>query len=483
MTDLSNGKPLPSVGAGSPRVDAQLVGQIRQEVNRQIEEWETTHEPLRGEELRQRAADLIMRQLEVHTLTTVNDGRQVMSAADEIVVRDAVLDRMFGLAGFAPLLAIEDAEDIYVCGSEPVQVKFFGGRKETWPPIAESDEDLLNQVAAIATHQGLNERDVTAARPFLNMDLKDHDARLALLWSVTPHPVVTIRRHRFVNVHLEHLVRWGTISRSMMAFLHAAVVGRRSLLVVGPQSGGKTTLLRALAQCISSEERFATMETEFELKLHTIPGRFPLLIPVEERVGTGEKDASGKQAGEITVGDIFPWTLRHTLERIILGECRNQEVVALLRAMSRGYRGSMATFHADSARETFESLASLLIEHAPTLTHDAAMRQIATALDFVVFIDREQVTDRVTGEPTEIRYVSEILQVGAVTADNSQPITSQVFGPHPDPEVSEQDPRGYPRGPLPVGENLWARRAGLDMAWLTAEHGAWDSPFPVRGLS
>jgi hypothetical protein len=34
-----------------------------------------------------------------------------------------------------------------------------------------------------------------------------------------------------------------------------------------------------------------------------------------------------------------------------------------------------------------------------------------------------------------------------------------------------------------LDENLWARRAGLDMAWLIDEHGAWDSAFPIRGLS
>ena len=35
----------------------------------------------------------------------------------------------------------------------------------------------------------------------------------------------------------------------------------------------------------------------------------------------------------------------------------------------------------------------------------------------------------------------------------------------------------------PLEENLWARRAGFDMAWLKDEHGAWDSEFPIRELS
>jgi Flp pilus assembly CpaF family ATPase len=464
-------------------VDSSLVREIVDAVNAQLEEYAAANGSLTNEATREMAKNLIMRQLEEHTFTSADAGRGVMSASEEITVMEAVLERMFGIGPFGPLLADEEVEDIYVCGAEPVVLKYFGGRKETRPPIADSDKDLLNQVTSIATHQGMNEREVTAARPFLNMDLPGYDARLALIFDVTPHPMVTIRRHRFVNVHLEHLVKWGTISRSMMAFLHAAVVGKRSLLIVGPQSAGKTTMLRALAQCISSEERFATLETEFELLLHTIPGRFRLLMPVEERVGGGDRDASGKPAGEITMGDAFPWTLRHSLERIILGEARSQEIVSLLRAMSRGYRGSMASFHADTVGEIFESMATLLIDYAPSLTHEAAMRQIATALDYIVFIDREQVTDRATGEPTEIRFVSEIIQVGKMTSDSPAPMTAEIFGPPTDSETRLLDPRGYPRGPLPLDENLWARHAGLDMAWLKAEHGAWDSAFPIRGFA
>jgi Flp pilus assembly CpaF family ATPase len=464
-------------------IDPKLIKQIVDAINAQLEEYAASNGSLSQEATEELAKNLIMRWLEQHTFTSADEGRGVMSASDEIAVTDAVLDRMFRIGTFGPLLADEEVEDVYICGAEPVVLKYFGGRTETRPPVADSDKDLLDQVTSIATHQGMNEREVTAARPFLNMDLPGYDARLALIFDVTPHPMVTIRRHRFVNVHLEHLVKWGTISRSMMAFLHAAVVGKRSLLIVGPQSAGKTTMLRALAQCISSEERFATLETEYELLLHTIPGRFRLLMPVEERVGGGDRDASGKPAGEITMGDVFPWTLRHSLDRIILGEARSQEIVSLLRAMSRGYRGSMASFHADTVDEIFESMATLLIDYAPSLTHEAAMRQIATALDYIIFIDREQVTDRVTGEPTEIRYVSEIIQVGDMTSDSPAPMTAEVFGPPTNSEARLLDPRGYPRGPLPLDENLWARRAGFDMAWLNDEHGAWDSAFPIRGFA
>ena len=464
-------------------VDFDLVRSIQQQVNEQLEEYEATNGTLSTQDARQRATSLIMRALERHTITTAASGAGVLTSQDETAIRDAVVARMFGMGRIDALLTRStEVEDLYITGADPVVAKFFGGRREIWPPVAESDEDLLQQVSAIASHLGLNERDLTQARPFLNMDLPEHDARMAVLFGVTPHPVVTIRRHRYINVQLEDLVRWGTISRAMMAFLQAAVIGRRSILIVGPQSSGKTTILRALCQCISPTERFATLETESELLLHKIPGRFPLLIPVEERVGSGEKDASGKTVGEITVGDVFPWSLRHSLDRIIVGECRSSEIVSVLRAMSRGYKGSMATFHADSARETFESMASLLIEHAPSLTHEAALRQIATALDLVIYIDREQGIDPTTGESVEIRYVSEILGVGTV-GERGHIGVAEIFRPQKDKDQRAVDPRGYPVGAALADDGLWARRAGFDLAWLEPNQGGWDTPFPIRSFS
>lgn len=465
-------------------IDYALVEEIRAAVNRELEDHETSKGKQRPADQREMAKNLIMRELEDRAMKLALRGEDALTADQEMATSVAVIARMFGMGRLEGVLNIPDVEDIYVCGSDPITVKFFGGEQQTFPPIAESDEDLREQVQAIATHHGQDERTISTASPFLNIELPGKDARLAFMYGVTPRPIVTIRRHRYINVTLDDLVAWGTISRPMMALLQAAVMGRKSILVVGPQSAGKTTMLRALAACIAPEERFATMETEYELLLHTIPGRFPLVLPIQERMGTGDKDASGASAGEISLADVFPWTLRHSIKRILVGEVRSDEVLPMMRAMSRGLRGSMATFHVDSAREAFESLASLLTDYRPALTREAAMRQIAAALDFVVFIDAEKGLDPVTGMPTEQRYVSDILQVGNVAdAATGVPATDKIFTAHKDAAVREHDPRGYPTG-TPLTDDLWARRAGLDPKWLSnTELGEWDRPFLQRDLA
>ena len=156
-------------------------------------------------------------------------------------------------------------------------------------------------------------------------------------------------------------------------------------------------------------ERFATLETEYELFLHKIfdtndegvtKPRYPLLVPIEARPGTGETGPNGRPAGEMSIADLFPASLRHSLQRLLIGEMRGEEIVPTLMSMARGYRGSMASFHANSARKAFNSLQSAVTFHAHNVSAHAAMSLVADALDLVVFVDRED--DRVRNHPVRL---------------------------------------------------------------------------------
>jgi pilus assembly protein CpaF len=453
-------------------VDYGVVRRIQGVVNQELDDYARTRDRLLTRDTqRQLAMQLIAAELERLTFTTAQAGAPLMSGRQEQATRDAVLAAMFGLGRLEPLLAEPGVEDIYIRGAGQVSLRFADGRTERRPPVAESAEDLLGLLRSIATHHGQNERAVTSTRPWLDARLPD-GSRLAAVWGITPEPHVTIRRHRYVDIDLARLVELGTVSAAMAAFLQAAVLARRSILVVGPQSSGKTTLLRALAQCLPVEERFATIESEYELLLHELPDRFPNLLPYEARTGLGEAGPDGRAAGEVALADIFPTSLRHSLQRVIVGEVRGAEVIPLLMAMSRGYRGSMCTFHANSTRDTFQALASTMAAYSANWARDAAMQQIATALDLVVFVDRE---DTASGPA---RFVAEILEVGDV-GENGLPQSTVLFGPRTD--LADMDPRGYPRHT--PADPLWARRVGFDSGWLIPDNGGWVHQFPRRVLA
>ena len=451
-------------------VDWVLAREIQHRVNEELNRvQQAASKTMPAQAQRQLAMKLIIAQLERQSLEQAAQGRELMTSEQEHVLRDAVMASMFGLGRIENLLSDPDIEDIYIHGSQPVIVKYGGGRRELRPPVADSPQQLLTQLSQIATHHGQNARSVSAARPWLDLRLPGA-ARLAAVWDLTPVPVVTIRRHRYVDITLEKLAAMGTLSRAMVAFLQACVIAHRSILVVGGQSAGKTTLLRALCQCIPPTTRFATLETEYELLLHEIPGRFPGIIPIEARPSTGELDATGKPVGEVTLADIFPHTLRHSLDLYIFGETRGAEVFPMMQAMARGQRGSMGTFHSDNAAATFDSLTSLMAEHRANWNQPAAMAQIAGAIDVIVFVDREQVEGG-----ADIRYVAEIIEVGPV-AENGRPQVNEIF--MPDPEVEAHDPRGYAVGR--PRDQKWVRRAGLDMDWFEPQNSGWQQPFPKR---
>ena len=71
---------------------------------------------------------------------------------------------------------------------------------------------------------------------------------------------------------------------------------------------------------------------------------------MEARVGSSERDASGRAAGEVTLSDLVVDALRMNVRRIIVGEVRGPEVVPMLNAMTVG-DGSMCTLHARAGRQ------------------------------------------------------------------------------------------------------------------------------------
>jgi len=233
--------------------------------------------------------------------------------------------------------------------------------------------------------------------------------------SVTPRPCVSLRRHGQMDVTLARLIQLGTVDPPLAAFLSAAVRSRCNIVITGGVNAGKTTLLRALAAEIPPGERVATLESEYELYLHDLPGH-PDVIAFEAR------DPNSEGVGGITLHDLVAHALRHNPQRILVGEVRRSEIMPMLEAMNSGQDGSMCTLHANSPSEAFDRILILGLRGGLALAERAIHVLVGMAVDLIVHVRK-----RYDGRRT-VRFVSEILEV-MPPADTDRPAVNRLFLP------------------------------------------------------
>src|ERR1700733_3055396 len=86
----------------------------------------------------------------------------------------------------------------------------------------------------------------------------------------------------------------------------------------------------------------------------------------------------------MTMTDLLRMTLRLRPDRIIIGEVRGPEALALLKAWNTGHPGGVATLHANSATDALHRIEDLVGE----ASHVIPRRSIASAINLIVFIER-----------------------------------------------------------------------------------------------
>ena len=379
---------------------------------------------LDGDDQAMLARDLINEQLEAYARERMGRHEQVLTQEEEETIASAVFDRIFQLGRLQPLIDDERIVNIIANGFDQVWLEYEDGTKVPGPPIAASNAEMIEMLREIGRRYGLSEREFNPSRPSLNLQLPDGSRLFAVAW-VCDRPCLAIRRHRFMKVSLDDLVRLRSLDSGLRDFLAAAVHARKQLIIAGATGAGKTTLLRALASEIPPSERIITIETELELGLDRFPELHPDCVALEAR------EANVEGIGTVTAAELVRMSLRMNPDRCIVGEVRGEEVIPMLNAMSQGNEGSMCTVHADSSATVFNKLALYAMQAPERLPIEATALLAAAAIDLVVFIAKKG----------NERYVASVRQV--VSANGATVVTNELYEPG-------RDGRAAPAMPVPV---------------------------------
>ncbi|WP_153815693.1 CpaF/VirB11 family protein [Streptomyces sp. SUK 48] len=471
-TPRSNGVPVSAGAASSPQVlgaevpqitvDHRVARDIASQVAKQREELlkSTPGMDRAGEE--QRCLNWI-----AEAVALWSDARAMTPQEDE-ALRRAVYDLLFRAGRLQPYLDDDRVEDIIIQGPHEVWLDYGDGERRRVGPIADSEEELLELFRELARSSGHSERTISTASPALALSLQD-GSRLQAITGLGPMTYAVIRRHRISHADLDDLVRLGTIDPILRAFLGAAVRAEKNIMIAGKQKAGKTTLLRAMLKEFDPQCRFATVQSEDELFTHA-NGYHQQVVSLVGRESGGEKDAMGRGAGEVTLLDLMHPALRMSLERIVVGEVRGPEVVAMMQALTNGSGGNLCTIHARRPDIIFDRIAELYALAQDNLSEQLAYRQTANGLDFIVYVDMTDET-RIGGR--RHRYVSHVLELTGI-GENGRPATNEVFSPGRE----WGEPRAVPRMDPGCIDDL--RRVGFDSALLRQSYGAWPAPLSLK---
>lgn len=421
--------------------------------------------PLTAADERQLALSLARQAVREHARAQLAAGVEPPDPAEDQRLIQAVDAAMFGAGELQELLDDPDVENIDINGCDEVWITLAGGRKVRGRPVAATDEDLVDIVRTLAAYGGLNARPWTPASPELDLRLPD-GSRLSAVMRASERPLVSIRRNRFAQVFLDHtptegaparngmhpdgsrgqtLLDLGTVDEPLAAFLRAAVLARLNIVVAGATDAGKTTLLRALINCIPPSERLITVERALELGLRRHRHLHPDVAELEEVLA----DADG--FGGVSIGQLVRRTRRHNPSRVIVGEVMGPEVIEMLSAMAQGNDGSLSTIHARSAVDVFDRLA-VYAGQFEGLPFDVTHALIGAAIDVVVFIRKL---------PDGRRLVTDVLEV---TGSSDGRVTrSVIFTPTGPDGAAERDAE------VPIMRAVRLADAGYDdTQWATA---------------
>jgi flagellar protein FlaI len=154
----------------------------------------------------------------------------------------------------------------------------------------------------------------------------------------------TIRRFKEKPFTPVELIKYGTASPEIVAYLWLSVEHGESAIICGGTASGKTATLNAMALFIPPGAKVVTMEDTREINLP-----HENWIPGTTRSGVGERGPDGKAAGEIDMYDLVRAALRQRPNYIIVGEVRGKETYTMFQAMATGHT-TFSTMHADSVK-------------------------------------------------------------------------------------------------------------------------------------
>ena len=263
------------------------------------------------------------------------DDKRVVVTPDQrkrleyIIIRDLIKN-----GPLEPLLSDEMLEDIHSVGLKHIHMdhKVFGMVTSN---IRFREREILSRyLRAMSERIG---RPVSDNKPIIDGALLD-GSRINIIFSDDVSmlgPSFTIRKFAEETISIIQLIKWGTISTQVAAYIWICLEYGMSVLVSGETASGKTTTLNAILPFIDHNVKIYSAEDTPEVKVRH---------KIWQRLVTRD---SKNEESRVEMFDLLKAALRSRPRYIIIGEIRGVEGATAFQAMQTGHP-VIATFHASS---------------------------------------------------------------------------------------------------------------------------------------
>ncbi len=289
------------------------------------------------------------------------------SIDDRTLLADRAIAHLRGLGELDAHVRDEAVDEVLVNAGREIWIDRAGTLQHVGTLDDDSVELLIERVLAPLG------RRVDRTSPIVDARLADGARVCAVLPPIAVDgPMLSIRRFRRRILTLDAFT-----DAAGEALLQQLLLDRCNLIVSGATSSGKTSLVAALLAEVSPSQRLLVVEDTAELPL-----RHPHAVRLEARPPTVDGP------GAIDLAQLVRTALRLRPDRIVVGEVRGDEVLALVQAMNTGHDGSISTCHANGPTDALLRLESLVLQAAPTWPLAAIRHQLARSIDVVVHVER-----------------------------------------------------------------------------------------------